>query len=309
MRENGEGRELSVTFQTSGKAVRLSAPEKWRKAVAAQDLKPDAWVEITRQSGSPHTVRADDVPELHALFLELGFVSEAVVEADAPPEPAIDASTPAADEASEAAQPDEPAARPDASPWRTMDAASASPPPPGARRPRRRSGSVIWTVIGVVVLISVLRTCGRVTHYHPLSVSTDVSGAPSEVSSDAAVSADAGTQAASDANMATAAAALAASAAAPLEAATRPSFDCAHVTSANLKLVCDTPELAEADQTLAAAYQQALAASADPSALRDSERDWIASREQAPTDVDHLRALYAERIQFLRGQAGTGSAR
>jgi uncharacterized protein YecT (DUF1311 family) len=261
----------------------------------------------TRRLGGNHSPErlADDVPELHALFLELGFVSEAPLEADIPLEPAVEASTPAADEVAEAAQPDEPAARPDASPWRTMNAASPSPPPPGSRRPRRRSGSVIWTVIGVVVLISVLRTCGRVSHYHPFSVSAESSATASDVS-DAAVAAEAASQAASDAGVAPVSSEP--SAAAPAQVATRPSFDCAHAASVNLKLVCDTPELAEADQTLAAAYKQALAASADPSALRDSERDWIASRNQAPADVDHLRSLYAERIQFLRGQAGAGAA-
>ena len=77
MQGAGEGRELSITFQTSGKAVRLGAPEKWRKAVAAEDLKPDTWVEIVRQGASPQTVRAGDVPELRALFVEQGRLSPA----------------------------------------------------------------------------------------------------------------------------------------------------------------------------------------------------------------------------------------
>ena len=51
---------------------------------------------------------------------------------------------------------------------------------------------------------------------------------------------------------------------------------------------------------MAAAYRQALAATSDTAALRDGERAWIVARNNAPTDADQLRALYAERIQILR---------
>ena len=305
MQGAGEGRELSITFQTSGKAVRLSAPDKWRKAVAGEDLKPDTWVEIHRQGGSPQTVRADAVPELHALFLDLGLVSAAPPEAaDAPPgEPAPDedlvlptdkpppqtATTPAAGAA---------AATDEA--WRPP-----FPPLPPAVRRRRGVGTVIVTIIGVVIVANALRTCGRImNHRHSAASSGQVtialdSTAPilSSTSPTAVSPAESSSQSAIDA-----AAAPAADARAP-QAADGPSFNCSRVTSENLKLICATPELAAADRALAAAYRQALAASSDPAALRDGEQAWIAARGAAAADVDQLRALYAERIQVLRDQA------
>jgi len=304
MQGAGEGRELSITFQTSGKAVRLSAPDKWRKAVVGEDLKPDTWVEIHRQGGAPQTVRADDVPELHALFVDLGLVSDAPAEAPAPPagEPAADAApvppvdtvppptatTPATGAATDAA-------------WRPT-----IPPTPPAVRRRRGVASVIVTIVGVVVVANALRTCGQAMHHH------DTSALPGQVSiavdSSAPVPFPAPPPAAAAAEPSAPAPADAATPATPTEApsvqaADGPSFDCGRVTSENLKLICATPDLAAADRTLAEAYRQALAATSDPVALRDSERAWIAARNAAATDADQLRALYAERIQALRDMA------
>ncbi|MHB8529381.1 MAG: lysozyme inhibitor LprI family protein [Caulobacteraceae bacterium] len=54
--------------------------------------------------------------------------------------------------------------------------------------------------------------------------------------------------------------------------ADRPSFDCDRVQKQNLKLVCNTPALAQADRQLADAYRDALSSSRAPSDVRDSQR-------------------------------------
>ena len=78
-----------------------------------------------------------------------------------------------------------------------------------------------------------------------------------------------------------------------------PTFDCARVTSVNLKLVCATPELAASDRTLAALYAAAVSATPDATALRASENAWLVQRNQAPPDIDLLKQLYASRIAEL----------
>jgi uncharacterized protein YecT (DUF1311 family) len=82
--------------------------------------------------------------------------------------------------------------------------------------------------------------------------------------------------------------------------ATGPSFDCSRVQSENLRLVCNTPDLAAADRALAAAYGEAMNRTTDRQALQADERVWIARRAAAPADVDTLRALYAQRIAELQ---------
>ena len=307
MQGAGDGRELSITFQTSGKAVRLSAPEKWRKAVAGEDLKPDSWVEIHRQGGSPQTVQANDVPELHALFVELGLapatpaapVLDAAVSA---PEPAPDgadsapaiATAPSAEAGSHG-----------------FGALGQPPPPPHGRRlageGRRIGGGIVAFIIGLVVLTNIIRSCSHDAHRSEISASPAAqmtiavdSSTPSSAITPVSSAADPAAQARGDAGTAAPAASAPAT---DTEAAASPSFDCGRVTSDNLKLVCATPDLATADRTLAAAYKAALAAAADPAEVRDSERDWIAARNAAPADVDQLRALYADRIRVLRDAA------
>ena len=302
MQDAGEGRDLSITFQTSGKAVRLSAPEKWRKAIAGEDLKPDSWVEIHRQGGSPQTVRAHDVPELHDIFFDLGLVAVAPPTEAEVVEPQEPVQAPVAENAAEA--PVTPV--PVAAPGETFRPATA-PPTAGARR-NRRTGGIVVTIIVLVVLANMLRVCGGSSHRAAslapspavLPIAVDSSVTPAPASSAAPLTtgpADGAAATQTDPGQSTQG--TTAESGTP-ETASGPSFDCSRVTSENLKLICATPDLAAADRALAAAYRQALAATSDTAALRDGERAWIVARNNAPTDADQLRALYAERIQILR---------
>jgi len=93
--------------------------------------------------------------------------------------------------------------------------------------------------------------------------------------------------------------------AAAYAAANQPSFDCAKVTSANLKLICATPSLAQADRELAEGYKVAVAATSSPETLRESQREWIKRRNNAPTDAGQLASMYAERTAQLSALVAT----
>lgn len=91
-----------------------------------------------------------------------------------------------------------------------------------------------------------------------------------------------------------------ASQAALVAAANQPSFDCSAVKSANLKLICATPVLAQADQEMAGAYQVAMSKAPSPTVLRQSQREWVIRRNSAPADVQTLMQLYQARTTALR---------
>lgn len=85
----------------------------------------------------------------------------------------------------------------------------------------------------------------------------------------------------------------------PSTNAIAPSFDCSRADSANLRLICSTPELAAADIRLAAAYSQAQANSRDPARLKRMQLDWIAARNNGPADVATILDMYERRISEL----------
>ena len=101
-----------------------------------------------------------------------------------------------------------------------------------------------------------------------------------------------------------AAAAVASSSTVPLiPQPASPSFDCARVVSENLKLICSTPSLAQADLDLASAYRAAMNVAPSPETLKASERDWLRRRNAAPADVEGLAAMFAERTSQLKAMA------
>jgi TonB family protein len=87
-----------------------------------------------------------------------------------------------------------------------------------------------------------------------------------------------------------------------------PSFDCARAATDVLRAICSTPELAEDDARLAALYRAALQTTANPRALRDAQRTWLAERDSAVAEVATLRALYTQRLSELEADgAGRGT--
>lgn len=77
---------------------------------------------------------------------------------------------------------------------------------------------------------------------------------------------------------------------------TGPSFSCTAVKSAVLKLVCATPELAKADRQMSVLYSRAMALSSDPKGLREDQRAFLGSRDDAPADAFVLMRLYQARL-------------
>jgi uncharacterized protein YecT (DUF1311 family) len=342
------GNDLSITFRTSGKQVRLSAPDKWRRAVLAKDLTASTWVEIMRRGTPAQALLAGDVPELRALFgisesagdhgadADERLDGAAVSETQEPPEALAEPESP---ESISEALPEAPTEQPLATPV-------AKPPPPLRPTPpaKKKSGfgDIVLRVVGGLIVLNIVRACLS-SHQGPpaqtVSAPVAVSAAASSTPPDSApasptpgqaadaAAADAASAAADAATAAAAAAAATAppgavtepvapdnnpetqpAAAAPLNgetAAVQPSFDCGRVESVNLKLICATPDLATADQTLAAAYRAALASSVDPIALRNDERTWILLRNRSLPDVSVLRSLYAQRIRQLQELAAS----
>ena len=86
-------------------------------------------------------------------------------------------------------------------------------------------------------------------------------------------------------------------------------IDCAKAATAVEKMLCADPVLKKADADVADAFQTALAASTDASAVRASQREWLKKRN-ACTDAACLAAIHAARQKELAAMAGAakGSA-
>jgi len=77
------------------------------------------------------------------------------------------------------------------------------------------------------------------------------------------------------------------------------SFDCAKASSQIETLICSSPETADADRRLAAAYSAARSKSSDPSALKVDQRNWLTTERNACTDAACLTKVMEARIQKL----------
>jgi uncharacterized protein YecT (DUF1311 family) len=77
------------------------------------------------------------------------------------------------------------------------------------------------------------------------------------------------------------------------------SFDCAKASSPVEHLICSTPQTADADQRLAAAYSAARAKSNDPDALKADERNWLVNERNACPDAACLLRVTNDRITRL----------
>jgi uncharacterized protein YecT (DUF1311 family) len=86
----------------------------------------------------------------------------------------------------------------------------------------------------------------------------------------------------------------------PQATAVSPSFDCTTIHSQVLKLICATPDLAMADQELAAAYEVTLAKMHAKKHLRANEAAWIKRRNRVAPDTQTLLDMYHQRITYLR---------
>lgn len=77
------------------------------------------------------------------------------------------------------------------------------------------------------------------------------------------------------------------------------SFDCSRAASKIEKLICSTPDAADADTRLAAAYSAARAKSNDPNALKADQRNWLANERNACSDAACLLRVTNDRIAHL----------
>jgi hypothetical protein len=85
----------------------------------------------------------------------------------------------------------------------------------------------------------------------------------------------------------------------PTSAPVEPSFSCAKAASANLKIVCATPELIALDHDTGFEYARAMAGARYRDRLRRAQEAWIRQVNAAPSDAASIRALYAKRLAEL----------
>ncbi|MBK4735242.1 lysozyme inhibitor LprI family protein [Noviherbaspirillum pedocola] len=83
------------------------------------------------------------------------------------------------------------------------------------------------------------------------------------------------------------------------------SFDCAKASTSVEQIICSDLELSSLDEQLHATYQQALADSADPAALRSAQRRWNADVKGGCQDKECLLAVYTRRIAQISGSASS----
>jgi len=85
----------------------------------------------------------------------------------------------------------------------------------------------------------------------------------------------------------------------PVQSGIHASFDCNKASSRIEKLICSSPDAADADSRLAAAYSAARIKSSDPAALKADQRNWIKSERDACSDALCLLTVTEARIQKL----------
>ncbi len=85
------------------------------------------------------------------------------------------------------------------------------------------------------------------------------------------------------------------------------SFDCRKASSRVEQRICLNRELSELDEQLSSEYKGALKATANPSELRESQREWLERRNRcsdyarAPAEIDYcLKPKYQDRVTELR---------
>lgn len=86
------------------------------------------------------------------------------------------------------------------------------------------------------------------------------------------------------------------------------SFSCAKAGSAVEKAVCADERLSRLDSDLGKAYAQAVAATADPTALRAAQRTWLKQRDTCGADQACLRQSYEQRLRDIAGSPTASAA-
>ena len=79
-----------------------------------------------------------------------------------------------------------------------------------------------------------------------------------------------------------------------------PGFDCARASRAAERLVCEHPDLAQADADLNLLYQALRAKPTRPEGLRAAQRRWLSQTRDRCADVDCLRSAYRQRVAELQ---------
>lgn len=74
-----------------------------------------------------------------------------------------------------------------------------------------------------------------------------------------------------------------------------PSFDCAKASTGPERLICSSPQLAEADVRMSQAFRAAMSSTPDKESLRSAQNVWRKSRRDACSDVSCMLSAYKSR--------------
>jgi uncharacterized protein len=77
------------------------------------------------------------------------------------------------------------------------------------------------------------------------------------------------------------------------------SFNCAKAKTWSEKTICNTKQLSNLDELLAASFKKALANSSDTAGLKKEQLNWLTSTRDVCSDVDCLKGVYTTRIAEL----------
>ena len=85
------------------------------------------------------------------------------------------------------------------------------------------------------------------------------------------------------------------------------SFDCSKASSFVEHAICTESQLSQLDDRLSRSYNNALAATRDPDALRFEQRTWLAESRNTCVDVGCLTRAYNERLAILEAKPDTSA--
>lgn len=83
------------------------------------------------------------------------------------------------------------------------------------------------------------------------------------------------------------------------------SFDCSKASMLVEQSICSNKQLSALDDTLSAAYTNALKTSSNPNSIRERQRSWIQSERNSCQNTTCLKSVYTSRLEELSNNTST----
>ncbi len=86
------------------------------------------------------------------------------------------------------------------------------------------------------------------------------------------------------------------------------SFDCSKAATLVEQSICSNKQLSALDDTLSAAYKNALKTSSNPNNIRERQRNWIQSERNLCQNIICLKSVYTSRLEELSINTSTSNS-